>query len=353
MYRWLNHTGEAELAIEAATEEDVFREAAAGLRELLAAGGDGEPSTRSVTVDAADRPALLAEWLGELAFLAETEGFVADRVEALELEEARLRATVSGRTGQPAPPREGGHLPWAVAGPVRRGLARDGGARCLTSSGSTRRSGRSRWSERPDMRVPARVFADAELLDAIRQDLSLEQLANVATLPGIVGAALAMPDIHQGYGFPVGGVAAFEAPDGIVSPGGVGYDINCGVRLLALPLTETELNGRREAFVHELSRAIPAGMGKPGQLRLRGADLDRVLREGPRALVERGIGTGGRHRAHGVSRLPSRSRPCRRVRARQGARRRSAGHRRLREPLHRGAARLARSRPGRRPRPAA
>ncbi len=142
--------------------------------------------------------------------------------------------------------------------------------------------------ERPDMRVPARVFADAELLDAIRQDLSLEQLANVATLPGIVGAALAMPDIHQGYGFPVGGVAAFEAPDGIVSPGGVGYDINCGVRLLALPLTETELNGRREAFVHELSRAIPAGMGKPGQLRLRGADLDRVLREGPRALSSEG-----------------------------------------------------------------
>jgi tRNA-splicing ligase RtcB len=145
--------------------------------------------------------------------------------------------------------------------------------------------------DRPDMRVPARVFADAELLDAIRQDLSLEQLANVATLPGIVGAALAMPDIHQGYGFPVGGVAAFEAPDGIVSPGGVGYDINCGVRLLALPLTETELDGRREAFVHELSRGIPAGTGKPGQLRLRGADLDHVLREGPRALVERGIGT--------------------------------------------------------------
>ena len=101
MYRWLSHTGEAELAIEAATQEDVFREAAAGLRELLAAGGDGEPSTRSVTVDAADRAALLAEWLGELAFLAETEGFVADRVEALELEEARLRATVSGRIGSP------------------------------------------------------------------------------------------------------------------------------------------------------------------------------------------------------------------------------------------------------------
>src|SRR5256885_16929459 len=105
---------------------------------------------------------------------------------------------------------------------------------------------------RTDMRVPARVFADRELLDAIRSDRSLEQLANVATLPGIVDAALAMPDIHQGYGFPVGGVAATACPDGVVSPGGVGYDINCGVRLLALPLSDSELGARREALVHEL-----------------------------------------------------------------------------------------------------
>jgi SHS2 domain-containing protein len=101
MYRWLNHTGEAQLAIEAATQEDVFREAAAGLRELLAAGGGGKPSTRSVTVTAGDRAALLAEWLGELAFLAETEGFVPDRVDVLELEAGRLRATVAGRRGSP------------------------------------------------------------------------------------------------------------------------------------------------------------------------------------------------------------------------------------------------------------
>src|SRR5919201_44733 len=96
-------------------------------------------------------------------------------------------------------------------------------------------------SARADMRVPARVFADAELLEAISRDSSLEQLQNVATLPGIVGAALAMPDIHQGYGFPVGGVAATELPDGVVSPGGVGYDINCGVRLLAAPFGAQEL----------------------------------------------------------------------------------------------------------------
>src|SRR5215208_5348064 len=115
---------------------------------------------------------------------------------------------------------------------------------------------------RSDMRVPARVFADIELLEAIRTDSSLEQLQNVATLPGIVDAALAMPDIHQGYGFPVGGVAATELPDGIVSPGGVGSDINCGVRLLAAPFSADELGERREALVHEISRAVPTGKGQ-------------------------------------------------------------------------------------------
>src|ERR671931_501774 len=134
------------------------------------------------------------------------------------------------------------------------------------------------------MRVPARVFADRGLLDAIAADKSLEQLRNVATLPGIVDAAFAMPDIHQGYGFPVGGLAATELPDGVVSPGGVGYDINCGVRLLALPLSEAELDQRRQALVHELSRAIPAGAGKESGLRV---DLDRVLLEGSRVVAER------------------------------------------------------------------
>jgi tRNA-splicing ligase RtcB len=114
---------------------------------------------------------------------------------------------------------------------------------------------------RPGMRVPARVFADRELLAELERDRSLEQLANVATLPGVTGAALAMPDMHQGYGFPVGGVAATELPGGAISPGGVGYDINCGVRLLALPLTAAELGGRRQALVHELSRRVPVGAG--------------------------------------------------------------------------------------------
>jgi tRNA-splicing ligase RtcB (3'-phosphate/5'-hydroxy nucleic acid ligase) len=137
---------------------------------------------------------------------------------------------------------------------------------------------------REDMRVPARVFADEEILAAIRADRSLEQLQNVATLPGIVDAAIAMPDIHQGYGFPVGGLAATELPDGVVSPGGVGYDINCGVRLLALPLDADELGGRLTALVHEISRAVPAGAGREGGARV---DLERVLREGSSVVAER------------------------------------------------------------------
>src|SRR5436853_994043 len=139
---------------------------------------------------------------------------------------------------------------------------------------------------RADMRVPARVFADGELLEAIARDDSLEQLQNVATLPGIVDAAIAMPDIHQGYGFPVGAVAASEAPDGVVSPGGVGYDINCGVRLLALPLDAEELGQRRERLVPEIARRVPVGAGgRGGHGGVRGAHLSRVLERGPRSLL--------------------------------------------------------------------
>jgi tRNA-splicing ligase RtcB len=145
---------------------------------------------------------------------------------------------------------------------------------------------------RSDMRVPARVFADSDLLEAICRDGSLEQLRNVATLPGVVDAVLAMPDVHQGYGFPVGGVAATELPDGVVSPGGVGYDINCGVRLLAAPFGAEELGERREALVHEISRAVPTGKGQGSRAALGEGRLDEVLAEGPRALVEHeGIGS--------------------------------------------------------------
>jgi tRNA-splicing ligase RtcB len=142
-------------------------------------------------------------------------------------------------------------------------------------------------SARPDMRVPARIVADRELLVEISRDRSIEQLQNVATLPGVVDAVMAMPDVHEGYGFPVGGVAATLHPHGVISPGGVGYDINCGVRLLAIPVSESELGGRREALVHEISRCIPAGAGREGQLRLGAAALDEILVHGARAVVDR------------------------------------------------------------------
>ncbi|HEX5831517.1 MAG TPA: RtcB family protein, partial [Gemmatimonadaceae bacterium] len=138
---------------------------------------------------------------------------------------------------------------------------------------------------RADMRVPARVYADEVLLEAMLTGQSLAQLVNVTTLPGIVGSAYGMPDMHDGYGFPVGGVAATAWPDGVVSPGGVGFDINCGVRLLATPLSREALGDRLDTLVHELSRAIPAGTGHGGRLRLSDAELDRVLAEGSAALV--------------------------------------------------------------------
>ena len=142
---------------------------------------------------------------------------------------------------------------------------------------------------RSDMRVPARVYADDELWGQIAHDRSLEQLMNVATLPGITGFAYGMPDIHEGYGFPVGGVAAVRASDGIISPGGVGYDINCGVRLLVSDLATADVRPRLNELVHELSRSIPSGTGRGGTTSLSEADMDRVLAEGCRYLVERGM----------------------------------------------------------------
>jgi len=145
-------------------------------------------------------------------------------------------------------------------------------------------------SAREDMRVPARVWANEELWQQISRDRTLMQLVNVATLPGITGTAQAMPDAHEGYGFPVGGVAAFRARDGIISPGGVGYDINCGVRLLASEVQADELGHERlEAIVHDLARAIPSGTGRGSHLQLMGQDLERVLAEGCSYLAERGL----------------------------------------------------------------
>jgi tRNA-splicing ligase RtcB len=139
------------------------------------------------------------------------------------------------------------------------------------------------------MRVPARVYADAALWTQMGQDRSLQQLKNVATLPGVTRCVYAMPDVHEGYGFPVGGVAAMRLVDGVISPGGVGYDINCGVRLLASTLEAERLASKLKDVVHELSRSVPSGAGRGSRLSLPDDELDRVLTEGCRSLVSRGL----------------------------------------------------------------
>ena len=147
---------------------------------------------------------------------------------------------------------------------------------------------------RADARVPARFIATPDMLPSIRQDLeSLHQLRNVATLPGTVGAAWAMPDMHMGYGFPIGGVAATDARTGVISPGGVGYDINCGVRLLAFDLHERELRPHLPHVADVLYAEVPCGVGRGGDVRVDPRELKRVLQGGAGWAVERGFGGAG------------------------------------------------------------
>ncbi|MFR9779877.1 RtcB family protein [Micromonospora sp. MS34] len=151
---------------------------------------------------------------------------------------------------------------------------------------------RFRIDRHDPMRVPGVVYASRSLLPDAEADRSLDQVANVATLPGIVDASYAMPDVHLGYGFPIGGVAATDVEDGgVVSPGGVGFDISCGVRLLAADLDRDRLRPRLRAVMDGLSESTPRGMGKGAVWHLTGrSELDGVLRGGSRYAVERGYG---------------------------------------------------------------
>jgi tRNA-splicing ligase RtcB len=151
-----------------------------------------------------------------------------------------------------------------------------------------------RWvlPKKGKMRTEGLVYADEKMFAVIRKDPCLEQVANVACLPGIVGRSLAMPDIHWGYGFPIGGVAAFDMEDGIVSPGGVGYDINCGVRLLRSELDAAEIKDRIPTLVDALFRNIPSGVGsRRKDLKLSSREMDNVLVTGAGWAVSHGYGS--------------------------------------------------------------
>ena len=143
-------------------------------------------------------------------------------------------------------------------------------------------------SFRKDMRVPVRVFADERLLDNALQDKSFDQAVNAATLPGLVGYVVVMPDVHQGYGFPIGGVAATRVPDGVVSPGAIGYDINCGVRLLASGLRLEDIQPNLADLASVLYANCPSGVGESGSVPLSQADLDSVCRHGARWALDNG-----------------------------------------------------------------
>lgn len=150
------------------------------------------------------------------------------------------------------------------------------------------------WEMEPkgSMQVPARVIASRRLWEAIRSDESLSQLCNVASLPGIVEQALAMPDIHAGYGFPIGGVAAFREEDGILSPGGVGYDINCGVRVAITPLKEKEIHERLPTLIEQLFLKVPSGVGAAHAIpKLSHKEMQQVVIFGAEWAVKRGFGT--------------------------------------------------------------
>lgn len=147
-------------------------------------------------------------------------------------------------------------------------------------------------SYKPGMRVDGLIFADQELIEQIRSDPAPDQVANVAFLPGIQKASLAMPDIHWGYGFPIGGVCATDPEaGGVISPGGVGYDINCGVRLIRSNLVFDEVHPHLERLVGELFKNVPTGVGRGGKYRFSHSELRTLMEQGPRWLEQRGLAT--------------------------------------------------------------
>jgi tRNA-splicing ligase RtcB len=167
-----------------------------------------------------------------------------------------------------------------------------------------------RWripqSHRADMRTDCIVYGSETLVQQMRKDNALEQLVNVSMLPGIVGCAIVMPDAHWGYGFPIGGVAAFDAEEGVVSPGGIGFDINCGVRLLRTNLTRDDVLPKIEPLVNQLFRDVPSGTGSEGLFKLSDDELEEVATTGAQWALKKGMGMAGdEQRMEANGHLPS------------------------------------------------
>ncbi len=146
-------------------------------------------------------------------------------------------------------------------------------------------------SHRADMRVPVRVFSTRKMLEEALGDLSMEQAVNAASLPGVIGTVVVMPDVHQGYGFPIGGVAATRYPDGVISPGAIGYDINCGVRLLSSSILYADAEPYLDHLASALDHYCPSGAGTKGMLNLTDVELDQVCRLGARWALKKGMAT--------------------------------------------------------------
>jgi len=164
----------------------------------------------------------------------------------------------------------------------------------MTWAGKIKQIDDVRWEIPQDfrrgMRVPARIYADAEMLNDMGKDLTLEQAVNVTFLQGIYKYSITLPDGHQGYGFPIGGVAATDAETGVISPGGVGYDINCGVRLLQTSMEKKDVEPKLREIVEALFRNVPSGLGSTGHVKLTPAQLDEVLERGAQWAIENGFG---------------------------------------------------------------
>lgn len=143
---------------------------------------------------------------------------------------------------------------------------------------------------RQGMRVPGRIYVSEKMLEQVLRDRSVEQLLNVATLPGIVNYSIAMADAHEGYGFPIGGVAAMRMTDGVISPGGVGYDINCGMRVLKSSYQERDIRPYLEKLAAEIQKEVPSGLGRGRQMKLSNTEIEEVLEGGAKKLVEQGYG---------------------------------------------------------------